>query len=68
MQIFVIFFFYGILFAGLDYWSNFPYTSKPVLARGGNYNNNVIAGLAAFGHESGDIFSNIGFRPVLATL
>ena len=53
---------------GLDYYSIFPYAEYPALCRGGNYENNVIAGISAFNRASGDIWPNDSFRPVLATL
>ena len=49
---------------GTDY-ANFVEVSWPWFARGGNYNNGVIAGSFAFVSSKGGAYSDISFRLVL---
>ena len=53
---------------GLNYYSNFPYSTNQFFIRGGNYNNTSNAGLFYFNNNNGNANSNNGFRPVLVAL
>ena len=47
-------------------YSNFPYSSRPLFKRGGNYSSGSYAGAFYFDGNTGGSDSSVSFRPVLA--